>query len=149
MHTNLELTTYLGDTKTFRIPLRWGNRAFDPTGCTLIFTVKADDADVDDDALIQKRTGGLGITVSGTTALVRIESVDTAGSADPVIAALSPATTVFDIHAQNNDDPDDIRTVAKGTLVLLRDITQGNDTAVPIYVANPGITYDTQLITYS
>lgn len=151
MHTDLELTAYLGDAKTLRIPMRWGNKAFAPADeWFLIFTVKADaDTDTDAQAEIQK-TSDLGITVSGSAALVSLIPRDTAGDADadPVVAALTPGAYDWDIQAQSIADPDDVRTVANGSLVLTRDVTRGTETAIPVYVASPGLTYDTQFVTY-
>lgn len=148
----ITLTQRIGDTVSHRIQLRWGGRAFDPTGFSILFTVKADaDADADAAAKIQKRDGGFGITVSGSSALVQLLPVDTAGdaNADPVIPALTPGTYDWDIQSQSESDPEDVRTVANGRLVLTRDVTRGTEAAIPVYVADPGITYDTKLLTYS
>lgn len=148
----ITLTQRIGDTVSHRIQLRWGGRAFDSTGFSILFTVKADaDADADAAAKIQKRDGGFGITVSGSSALVQLLPVDTAGDADadPVIPALTPGAYDWDIQAQSESDPEDVRTIANGRLVLTRDVTRGTDTAVPVYVAVPGLTYESEIIHYT
>jgi len=143
------LTQRIGDTVTHRIAMRWTGRPFNPAGYFLIFTVKANaDTELDAAAKIQKTTV-LGITTSGSYALVSIVPQDTAGSEDPVIAALPPANYTFDIQAQKISTPADIRTVASGSFTLLRDVTRGSETEVPVYIADPGFSYDSQIITYS
>lgn len=149
----MTLTQAIGDTVIHRVPLRWKRAPFTPAEGEwfFIFTVKADkDADSDAQAKFQK-TSDLGLTVSGSTASISILPIDTAGdaAADPVVPALIPGTYDFDIQAQNIADPDDVRTVANGRMVLTRDVTRGTATAIPVYVAQPGINYDTQLLSYS
>lgn len=145
------LTQKIGDAVTHRIPLRWKNAPFIPVEGEWfhIFTVKADaDTDTDAQAKIQK-TSDLGLTVIGSTAFVAILPVDTAGDADadPVVAALIPATYDFDIQSQNVANPTDVRTTV-GKFILTRDVTRGTETAIPVYVANPGINFDSELLTF-
>lgn len=147
----MTLAQHIGDTVTHRIPLRWLRAAFTPaSGWFLIFTLKADKDDADEDAKIQKTTD-LGLTHSTSHALVDFLHIDTAGDAeqDPVVPALSAGTYFWDIQAQNIADPTIIRTVATGSLILARSVTHGTETAVPTYVAGPGLSYDTQLVIYS
>lgn len=147
----MTLSQSIGDTVTHRIPLRWRGRPFEPGAAFfLIFTVKADkDTDTDAQAKIQK-TSDLGLTVSGSKALVDILPIDTAGDpdADPVVPALDPGTYDFGIKAQSIADPTDVRTVHEGEFVLLQPTGRGTETAVPTYVAGPGLVYDTQIVTY-
>ena len=145
------LTSYIGDAKIFSVPLRWGNKPFEPgEEWFLIFTVKADVNDTDEEAKIQKTTD-LGIMVSGSRASIELAPIDTAGDpeGDPIIPALTEDTYVFGVKAQSVDDLADIRTVASGRLDLKQPVGQGTETAVPVYVAEPPLRYDTQLVTYS
>jgi hypothetical protein len=150
------LTQNIGDNVTHRIPLRWNRAPFTPAGgWFLIFTVKADaDADVDAQAKIQK-TSDLGIAVYGSNAAVSIVPFDTAGGIIPdtdpeeIRVPLPPGTYYWDIQAQSVSNPASIRTVAAGTLKLTRDVTRGTSVSIPVYVASPGLTYDSQILTYS
>jgi hypothetical protein len=115
----MTLTSHIGDTKTFSIPLRWGNRAFVPgDGWHLVFTAKSDPNADDDDAEIQLELGS-GIAVDGSRAIIAITTGDT--------AALPPGTLFWDVQAESLTS-DDTRTVASGSWRLLRDITRGRKT---------------------
>lgn len=145
----MTLTQRIGDTVTHTIPMAWKGRPFAPGGAWfLIFTVKSDAyAETDAQASFQKTTN-LGITVLGNKASIAVIPANTAGSVSPAIPALPPGTYYWDVQAQSLADPEDVRTVASGTLALVRDVTRGTETAVPIYIADPGVTYDNELVIY-
>lgn len=77
------------------------------------------------------------------------------------VQSLSPRTYYWDIQAKSNTNADDVRTVASGTLVLLRDVGRLHVPSIPIYVYHPPsggiailyegeeLTYDGDPITYS
>jgi len=140
----MTLTSHIGDTKTFSIPLRWGNRAFVPgSGWALLFTVKSDPlAQTDEQRLFQKTSNpGEGITVSGSTAMVQVLRVDTVrvASVDPPVEAFeaAPGTYYWDIQATRLSDGY-VQTVAEGTMALNRDVTRNAEPTGPIYVVeNP------------
>ena len=146
------LSQRIGDNKTHSIPLSWLGRAFSPgADYNLLFTVKGDpDAEDDTAAAIQKMTG-FGITVSASTALVSLIPFDTTGGTldDIFYPAMSPGTYYWDIQAQAIADATDVRTVASGTLELLRDVSRGVETSVPVFLSDTGLTYDSQLVNYS
>lgn len=124
----MDLRTYLGDSKTLTIPLTWQGSAFHPTSAwDLIFTAKADLDDADEDAIIQK-TSTAGITTTGTKALIALVHEDTATE--------TPRTLQYDIQGQNTDTGE-VRTLARGALLLVRDATRGLDSSIPIVTTNP------------
>ena len=134
------LSQRIGDTRTFSIPLRWNGRPFVPgADWNLIFTVKSDpDTQVDSLAKIQKQSD-YGISVSGHHAVVSLIPIDTAGGTAGAVTvpALTPGLFYWDIQAQSLTEADDIRSVAGGTLTLLRDVTRGTAPSIPIYVLLP------------
>lgn len=141
----MKLTAQLGDTKTFTIPLRWGNRAFDASaGWGLTFTAKADTDTADSECLFQKSLGA-GITLANAiTALVSMIRVDTYRLADELDAPnddafqADPGTYYWDIQATGTDANEGLfRTVARGTLTLARDVTRGGATSVTIFTTEP------------
>jgi len=108
------LSQSLGDTVTHRIPLRWGNRPFVPgSQWHLVFTAKSDPEVADELAEIQLELGN-GVTASGDYALVGLTPPDT--------EQLPAGTLQFDIQAEHLDS-DEVRTVARGRLAMLRDVT--------------------------
>ena len=140
------LTQKIGDDAIHRIPLRWGKASFTPgtqapDTWNLIFTLKADVNDVDTQAKIQKQSG-TGIVHSGSNALVAIVPTNTTGgtftpvgAGSPVtVAALAAGTYHWDVQAQNLTTQE-VRTVADGTMVLIRDLTRSTTTSVPMYVS--------------
>ena len=142
------LTTNIGDSKTLLIGMRWEHRPFVPAGAwNLVWTLKLDPLTQSDaQANIQKTSiGGLGVIVTGATAAVSLIHYDTAGGTftpegedDPVtLPALAPATYYWDIEAQRIASPYDVRTVASGTLDLVRDVTRTPEVTLPIYVTGP------------
>ena len=161
----MEPTATIGDNKTLRIDMRWSGRPFSPgADYNLLFTVKGDpDAEDDTASAIQKMTG-FGITVSASTALVSLIPFDTTGGTldDIFYPAMSPGTYYWDIQAQAIADATDVRTVASGTLELLRDVSRGTETAVPVFIVQSPVgasaelvlydaeyvTYDGELVTY-
>lgn len=124
----MDFRTYLGDSKTLSIPLRWEGSAFTPSAAwDLIFTAKDDLDDADTSAIIQK-TSTAGITTSGTKALVALVHADTAEE--------TARTLQYDIQGQNTDTGE-VRTLARGALRLVRDSTRELDSSIPIVTTNP------------
>jgi hypothetical protein len=117
----LRLAAIVGDTQVLRIPMRWENQPFDPTGFQLIFTAKRRLTDADADAVIQKTSSGGGITVSGSTALIPIERADT--------FAQDPGSLHWDIQADIGEE--DVRTVRRGRLALSLSATIGIVPVIP------------------
>ena len=140
----MKLSSKLGDTNTFRIPLSWGNDDFSPgANYTLTFTLKSDVNDLDAAAIVQKSTGGLGIEIDGSFADLTILRSDTFRDADypnpgdPAYQTTA-GTYYWDIQADGIGDFDgDTRTVATGIFVLSRDITRGVGPSIPIYTTDP------------
>jgi len=140
------LTSKLGDTSTFSIPLRWEKRAFVPGNAwALLFTVKSDpDTQDDSQRLLQKATGGYGIIVTGSTAEVAIQRADTIRAAvvadplaDPPIEAqeafeAAPGTYYWDVQATHLTTGK-TRTVASGNYDLKRDVTRQSEPTGPIF----------------
>jgi hypothetical protein len=140
-----KLTLDLGDTKTFRVPLRLDGRPFDASGSWgLTFTVKSDPlTETDAEALFQKSLGA-GITLDGTAvALVSIIRADTYREEDeleegsPAFQA-DPGTYYWDIHATGTDENEGrFHKVAQDVLVLTRDVTRGAASSVTIHTTEP------------
>jgi hypothetical protein len=82
----LALTSYNGDSKIFTISMVKDGAAFspDPTTGYLVFTVKENRSDADEDSVYQKASSGAGITFSGSTASVRQLRADTLDLFDDV-----------------------------------------------------------------
>lgn len=117
----IQITQNIGDTKTFSIPLRWNGRPFVPgADWHLVFTVKANPDDLDEDALFQLETG------NGVTAVNKFARVSVARS---LTLSLAPAVRYWDVQAERMDS-EEVRTVASGRLSLIRDITRGRRSAV-------------------
>lgn len=134
------LTSDTGEAKVFRIGMRLDNTAFTPgEAYNLTFTLKALRSDADEDAKVQKRTGGYGITVSGSVALVAFTYIDTAGGTvgEVVVPPLAAGDYFWDIRSQLIASPYTSRIVRSGTFTLNQAITQGLDTSVTIYTSNP------------
>lgn len=111
----MNLVTHLGDTKSFRIPLRWQNRPFLPgNDWHLVFTAKLDPSDDDWNPPIQLELGA-GITISGHLATISLSRALTVDQ--------NPCKLHWDIQAERLDSAE-VRTVRHGTLTLLRDITR-------------------------
>jgi len=117
----MDLTAFLGDTKTFTIPLRWGNRSFVPgSDWHLVFTLKFDADDDDDSAPIQLETGN-GVSATGSIAIINIPR--------SLTVDLSPGILFWDIQAEDLNS-DDVRTVAIGRLHLMREITRRRKSSI-------------------
>jgi hypothetical protein len=124
----MTLTQYLGDSITHSIPLKWQGATFTPgTDWLMIWTAKTLPTDPDEDAVVQKASG-YGITASGSTASVALVPQDTAEE--------DPATLTWDIQAQHVSTGE-VRTVAAGTLRLVRDLTRELETSITIYTTEP------------
>ena len=132
--TSQEITFYAGDTKTVLIPLKneADASAFTPTGYNLIFTAKASNAASDLGSKFQYATGA-GITHSTTNASTVFHPVDTRDHGGK--------TLYWDIQAEHLTNPDDVRTVAVGTLVLKRDSTRQTTTSVPLHTLSAAVPY--------
>jgi hypothetical protein len=127
----MDLSIKLGDNETLDIPLAWKGAPFEPAvGDILIFTVKSAPSDTDANALLQKLSGGGGITWAGRTATIAILHADT--------AALSPATAYYDVQHQSGSTGA-IKTLSQGRIELKRDITRETTTSVPINVLPGGL----------
>jgi hypothetical protein len=122
----MSFSQYIGDSKTHAIPLVTDDgAAFTPgTDWTLIFTAKLDKlADADTEAAFQKASGA-GITVTGSTASVRVLPEDTKD--------LTAATLYIDIQAQHLTTGE-VKTVALDKIKLIRDVTRQTTVSRTIY----------------
>lgn len=126
---NLEMQR--GDSRSFAIATTWNNAAFTDlaSASSVLFTAKRNAADKDSAAVFQKALG-YGITVSTSTATVAIVPADT--------ASLTGTVRLFwDLQAQMSDGA--IRTVARGELNVLADMTRETTTSVPVYTSEPPV----------
>jgi hypothetical protein len=120
--------SYLGNSKTLRIPLVFEAAAFTPgTDYTLIFTCKESLADTDAQAKIQKTTG-TGLTHSSSFALVTLVP----GDSDTLI----DNAYFYDVQAQHNTTGA-VLTVQAGRLRFRIPPTRELETSVPIYTTQP------------
>lgn len=116
----MTLAQYLGDKKIHKIPIRWARKSFDPAAAyNLIFTIKANSSDGDEEAVVQKGLDD-GITTSSGIASVSLEHLDT--------KFLSAGAYTWDIQALNLSDATDVRTLNRGKINLLREITRSSMT---------------------
>ena len=121
----------LGDNYSITVPMRILGRAFTPeSGYQLIFTAKLDPLHADSSAVIQKKTGGFGITISGSNAIISILPIDTSTLAGDIVL-------YCDIQAQSLSDSSDVKTVATFKFDTIRDITRLTDTSIDIYTSQP------------
>lgn len=105
----------LQDSNTCRIPLRFQSKMFIASDHHLTFTAKSSNSDTDAEALMQLESGNGIIYVSGY-AVVEITPEHT--------SMLVPQRNIqWDIQAEDTLS-NSVRTVARGTLHLLRDITR-------------------------
>jgi hypothetical protein len=140
-----KLTLDLGDTTTFRVPLRLGGKPFDASGSWgLTFTVKASPlTETDAESLFQKSLGA-GITLDGSSlALVSVIRADTYRVEDEIEEGspefqADPGTYHWDIQATGtNENAGKFHTVAQGMLIFTRDVTRGAASSVTIYTTEP------------
>ena len=133
-------TVTLGDATTLTVPMRTAGAAFTPAaGYQLIFTAKLATSDLDAAAVIQKKSGGFGLTESTSSAVIALLPIDTSPLAGGV-------TLYCDIQAQSLTDAADIKTVAIFQLLTVRDVTRLTDTSITVYTSEPpgaAITVDT------
>jgi hypothetical protein len=122
-----------GDTTTFVIPTTWNDATFIPAAADwdLIHTVKENESDADGDALYQKETGAGIAPTTGSVPSVDVSILP----ADSASAVLGHRYS-WDVQAQHKTTSE-VRTIARGTLVFVRDITQGTTTAVPVNTTAP------------
>ena len=124
-------TITLGDATTLTVPMRSGGTAFTPAaGYQLIFTAKLATSDLDAAAVIQKKSGGFGLTESGSNAIVALLPIDTSSLAGDI-------TLHCDIQAQNLSDAGDIKTVNVFRLLTVRDVTRETDVSITVYTTEP------------
>ena len=103
----MNLTAYLGDSKTFTIPMRWENRPFVPGNeWHLTFTAKRSLDDLDPDSVFQKESGN-GIEVTGSYATISMVRDDTVSE--------DPASLYWAVVA---DKDGAVRNVRSGMLIL-------------------------------
>lgn len=121
---------YLGDNSALALELTdpdTGN-AFDPTGSILIFTLKANAADPDSAALIQKIS-----TVGGFTVTDAPEGEVSLSLVPADFATLkSRKTYQIDVQAQNTISGF-VKTVLRGTFLAEIDVTQATTITIPTY----------------
>lgn len=126
----MKLSQYIGDSCTYHVAMAWQGQPFTPgVDWNLLFTAKARAIDPDASALIQKITGA-GIVATGAIAAVEIVPVDT--------NELPPSSIVWDIQAENITTGE-IRTVAVGSMQLVRDVSRGTSISIPIYTTTPPV----------
>ena len=124
-------TVTLGDATTLTVPMRTAGAAFTPAaGYQLIFTAKLATSDLDAAAVIQKKSGGFGLTESTSSAVIALLPIDTSPLAGGV-------TLYCDIQAQSLTDAADIKTVAIFQLLTVRDVTRLTDTSITVYNTQP------------
>jgi hypothetical protein len=140
----MTLTSKLGDTRTFSVPLRWGNKPFSPgSAWGLVFTVKASESDPDSSALFQKSgpNTNLGVELIGSEAYVTVLRADTYREVNfptegsPAFQA-APGTYYWDIQASGKTGSGfegQTRTLADGTFRLTRDITRAANPTKAIF----------------
>lgn len=125
------LSIYTGTTRTFTIAatLEAAPYVF-PAGVSVMLTAKRAITDPDSAAVFQKALG-YGISVNGRNATVVVVPEDT--------AALTAEFTrlVWDLKAQEADGSPFV--VAEGTLEVRRAVTDGIQSAVPIYTSQPPV----------
>jgi hypothetical protein len=131
----MQLTQSIGESRTYRIPLRWDGRNFAPNDDWVhFFIVKTNEDDPDDEALIEKASGGYGLVISGDDAVVTIIPRDTRGDAEaePPVEPLTTGTkywSVLSLHSVTGER----RYPNSGTLELRQGRKQLDETAIPIY----------------
>lgn len=128
-----------GDSATLQIQMSIDGEPFYPAGdYTLIWTLKRRASDPDSSAIVQKMSGGLGITTSESLALVSLVAADTAGrEVDRPYA--------WDLQAQHNTTGA-IHTVALGKLTLEADITRGTTISVAVVTTEPAALLPTGVV---
>lgn len=123
-------TLFIGDSASLEISLSWNGEDFEPgADWSLIFTLKASVTDTDAHAKIQKVTDS-GITVDGAIATIEIVPQDTTN--------LTAGRYVYDVQAQHNTTGE-VRTVAYSRIELIRDVTRGTTTSIPVRTTQPPV----------
>jgi hypothetical protein len=130
MFTSQYLDVIRGDSAELPIQMALAGEPFFPgAGYTLIWTLKRRASDPDSAAIVQKMSGGLGITVEESIAKVALVSVDTA-------AREVDRPYAWDLQAQETATGK-VHTVAIGKLTLEADITRGTTISIPVYTTEP------------
>lgn len=126
---------YKGDSSALPIELQDPNTGdpFDPTDWVLVFTVKRRATVPDQEALIQKISIVEGITVTNAA-----QGKITVQLLVPDFEHIYPERMyVFDVRAQNIDDPELVYTVAIGTIWFAATPTHEATLSVPTYTVSP------------
>jgi hypothetical protein len=125
------LSAYTGTTRTFTIAATRDDAPYVfPAGCSVIFTAKRSRLDPDSAAVFQKALG-YGITVSGRNALLQLVPED-------LVSIVAEFTRLeWDLKAQEAEGGPYI--VAEGLLEVRRAVTEGIQSAVPIYTSQPPV----------
>ena len=127
-----KFTRFRGDAKRLRFMLRDDlGRVVNPTGKTLLFSIKADLDDEDEDALVQKSSlvGGFTIVDAATGA------IDVSLLAEDDTALAVGPTYQVDVKAESEDFP--FQTVGRGTLVLTKQVTRERTLSIETVVTQP------------
>ena len=106
-----ELTLTRGDTRTFRITVKDNGSAFDLSGYSCYFTVKADKNDADADAIIGPITGSIVVAANGTVDF-ELDETDT---------AVEVGKYYYDVTV---DDGANIFTVLESNITVVLDVTR-------------------------
>lgn len=133
-------SVYLGDTSDIAVSLTdpITGAAFNPTGSTLIFSIKRNATDSDANAKVQKisSVGGF-TTVDAAAGLVTVTLVPSDRS-----ALVGGSTYQCDVQAQNATTGA-VKTVARFVLNVIQDVTVGTTISISTTTTNPssGFTY--------
>jgi hypothetical protein len=124
-YTDFTFTMFRGDSRTIAVAALQpdGVSVQNITGWTLWFTAKMAILDADVAAIFQKKTGGLGITITSPTgglASIALAPADTDGT-----MATGTATSVdLFCDLQGKDGSGNVATLATGKLTVLAEITR-------------------------
>lgn len=111
MHNTLNL--YTGDDKDYTLRfMDAAGTAIDITGWTVMLTVKENETDSDDDALIQVTQTSHTNPTGGITSLSIPRSTT---------ESLTPGARYYDVQVLTDDNK--VRTITKGTMNILQDIS--------------------------
>lgn len=130
------LTQRIGDTKTHSVKLAWNGKPFVPGNAwVLLFTAKSSPETQEDAvAAFQKASGGGGIVTTSSTSAVSVYPQDTKD--------LEPGTLYWDIQATRDvEEQGEVRTVASGTFVLVRDVSRLSVPTQDVYSVQPPFLY--------
>jgi hypothetical protein len=124
-YTDFTFTMFRGDSRTITVAALQpdGVTAQNITGWTLWFTAKLAILDADGAAIFQKKTGGLGITItSGAGGLASIALAPTDTDGTMATGTLTSVDLFCDL--QGKDGAGNVATLATGKLTILAEITR-------------------------